>query len=64
MTPQELGKMVKKARTELKLTQSQLAEKLKLRRPTISTIETGKESKTSTVLKILRELGIKIKETL
>ena len=64
MTPQELGKMVKKARTELKMTQGQLAEKLKLRRPTISTIETGKESKTSTVLKILRELQIKIKETL
>lgn len=62
---QELGILIREQRIEKGLTQAELAERLKIRRPTISEIENGHESKTSTVLKIFKELNIStIKERL
>ena len=60
-SPQELARLIKKARKSQKITQEQLADFTGLQRIGIVRIEAGQtEPKISTLLKICQMLGLKL----
>jgi transcriptional regulator with XRE-family HTH domain len=57
--PEDVGSLVRQRRLDLKLTQTQLAEKLDATQKYISRLEAGKSTlQLGGVLKVFRELGI------
>ena len=56
----ELGRRIKAARIALPATQKEMAEMTNLSQKTISNLETGKDVSFSTVVEVLRALGLVI----
>ena len=54
----ELGRRIKAARIALPATQKEMAEMTNLSQKTISNLETGKDVSFSTVVEVLRALGL------
>ncbi len=57
-TLDELGTRLKRTRLERNLTQSQLAEEAGVSRPTVTRIESGQSAQFTSVIRILRYLGL------
>ena len=60
-TPKQIGAIIRRARRNARLTQTELGQRIGLRQATISRIEKGEdETKLSTFLDVLTALGLEI----
>ena len=60
-TPKQIGAIIRRARRNARLTQTELGQRIGLRQATISRIEKGEdEIKLSTFLDVLTALGLEI----
>ena len=59
-TPKQLGNLLKQRRMELKLTQGDLAARIRLRQPTVSSMETSAQVRTATLLSALAALDLEM----
>ena len=60
-TPKQIGAIIRRARRNARLTQTDLGKRIGLRQATISRIEKGEdETKLSTFLDVLTALGLEI----
>ena len=60
-TPKQIGAIIRRARRNARLTQTELGQRVGLRQATISRIEKGEdETKLSTFLDVLTALGLEI----
>src|SRR5262249_44776957 len=59
-TPKQLGSLLKQRRMELKLTQGDLATRIRLRQSTVSSMETSAQVRTATLLSALAALDLEM----
>jgi HTH-type transcriptional regulator / antitoxin HipB len=59
-TSKQLGNLLRQRRTELGLTQAELAARIRLRQPTVSAMETSATVRTTTLLSALAALDLEM----
>jgi HTH-type transcriptional regulator/antitoxin HipB len=59
-TPRQLGNLLRERRTELQLTQKDLAARVGLRQSTVSALETSAAVRTATLLSALAALDLEL----